>query len=133
MAAAIRELGAKVQFFTLIPEFRPEPHYQLWAEPGTNHYKPGDTRTDAVAGKLLSSGLEVALDKHLGLLNIEYRAKRESLRLGPIELRIICPGSYERFRKESCASGISDAQIKVAHLNPKEQTRKFFSYCLLQT
>jgi hypothetical protein len=94
-----------------LPVFRPEPHYELYLE------LDGTQAQDETA-------LARAFDRHLGRLNIEYEAKRESLRLTEVKA-IRLPGeSYERLRKELVAQGVPDAQVKVSHLNPKNQVRQ---------
>ncbi|HIA53340.1 MAG TPA: hypothetical protein EYN91_14840, partial [Candidatus Melainabacteria bacterium] len=111
MLAAQKELNFKARFFTLIPVFRPEPHYELYLE------FDGPAISDET---LLAS----AFDRHLSRLNIEYEAKRESHRLADIKVVRLPADSYERLRKELVGQGVPDAQIKVSHLNPKSQIRQ---------
>ncbi|MBX9692929.1 MAG: GH3 auxin-responsive promoter family protein [Cyanobacteria bacterium] len=103
-----------VRFFTLIPEFRPDPHYQLWIEPD--------------GCELSSSALrELAerFDRTLGSLNIEYQVKRDSQRLGQIVPYLISAGTYESLRRHLVAHGTPDSQIKVSHLNPKDDLKSY--------
>jgi hypothetical protein len=104
-------------FFTLMPKFDPEPHYQLWIEGST---------------EIKLSTLCKSLDQHLKVLNVEYAAKRQSQRLGEITAQEIQPGTYESLRKHLTASGTPDSQIKVSHLNPKSEIRQFLEDRLLQ-
>lgn len=112
MAAALAELSARVRFFTVVPEFRPSPHYRLWVEA-----VPGDG-----AARLLDL-IGESFDRQLGRVNIEYGAKRASGRLDPVAVEWLRGGAYERLRKALVASGIPDSQIKLSHLNPKAETR----------
>lgn len=114
---AANQLGRRLRFFTVIPQFRPEPHYELWVEADPGHEFTADEQVAALAQ---------AVDRELAVENIEYQTKRESLRLHNIEGRLLAPGTYESFRKHLTAAGIADAQIKVSHLNPKSEARQFF-------
>ncbi|HEY9786153.1 MAG TPA: GH3 auxin-responsive promoter family protein [Candidatus Obscuribacterales bacterium] len=109
--AAMRELGMRVRFFTLIPRFRPEPHYELLVE------------IDGGEQKQEPRGIAQAFDKALAKANIEYAAKRESQRLAEVEVRLLEDGAYERIRRKMVESGVPDAQIKISHLNPKDAVR----------
>jgi hypothetical protein len=111
MLATQKELNFRARFFTLIPVFRPEPHYELYLE------FDGAPFQDV-------SALSETFDRHLSHLNIEYEAKRQSHRLTAIKTVSLPFESYERVRKELVAQGVPDAQIKVSHLNPKSQVRQ---------
>jgi hypothetical protein len=111
MLATQKELNFRARFFTLIPVFRPEPHYELYLE------FDGAPFQDV-------SALSETFDRHLSRLNIEYEAKRQSHRLTAIKTVSLPFESYERLRKELVAQGVPDAQIKVSHLNPKSQVRQ---------
>lgn len=111
MLAAQKELNFRARFFTLIPVFRPEPHYELYLE------FDGNVSVD-------ESRLSSTFDRHLCRLNIEYEAKRESHRLTDVKVVRLPVDSYERLRKDLVAQGVPDAQIKVSHLNPKTQIRQ---------
>jgi hypothetical protein len=108
--------GCSVRFFTVVPQFRPEPHYDLWVE------------FESISG--ISSDPEVKLrdmaaqfDRQMGLKNIEYLAKRESQRLAPATARLLPGGTYDQLRRNLVAQGVPDAQIKVSHLNPKDEVK----------
>jgi hypothetical protein len=62
--------------------------------------------------------LGARLDRELAVVNLEYRAKRESGRLGPVEVAHVEVGWSVQLRRErSLASATAaDAQFKVAHL-----------------
>lgn len=115
MRSALRQHQLDCRYFTVLPEFRPNPHYKLMFEPEKND------GAEAQLHQLLQS-----FESELCRLNIEYQTKRESLRLDPPELVLIKPGSYEQLRKRMSAEGVPDAQIKLSHLNPKEQVRQYF-------
>ncbi|MBZ0253977.1 MAG: GH3 auxin-responsive promoter family protein, partial [Candidatus Methylomirabilis sp.] len=84
-----------------------EPRYQVLVE----------TEAGAEAPDGLLADLLVAMDRELGEANIEYRAKRDSLRLAPPKLVVLAPGSYERFRKARLGEGAHDAHVKTPHLS----------------
>lgn len=111
LTRCIARLGIRVRFFTVVPVFRPEPHYEIWIEAETHEEK-----MDALA---------YAFDEELSDLNIEYEAKRASGRLSSVKLRALKTGAYEDFRKHLVAFGTPDAQIKISHLNPKTEVREF--------
>ncbi|HEY9772792.1 MAG TPA: GH3 auxin-responsive promoter family protein [Planktothrix sp.] len=114
--ATMAATGCSVRFFTVVPQFRPEPHYDLWVE------------FESISG--ISSDPEVKLrdmaaqfDRQMGLKNIEYLAKRESQRLAPATARLLPGGTYDQLRRNLVAQGVPDAQIKVSHLNPKDEVK----------
>lgn len=108
MSATLAELNIKAGYFTLIPEFRPEPHYELYFE--------GDGSS--------ADNLAKEFDHQLGKFNSEYQTKRESQRLHPVELKELERGTYEALRKKLVASGVPDSQIKISHLNPKDDLKQ---------
>ncbi len=111
MLATQKDLNFRARFFTLLPVFRPEPHYELYLE------FDGPACQDEMT-------LSRSFDGHLSRLNIEYEAKRDSHRLSGIKVVRLPFDSYERLRKELVGAGVPDAQIKVSHLNPKAQVRQ---------
>jgi len=111
MLAAQRDLNFRARFFTLVPVFRPEPHYELYLE-----FEGAPVSDQATLAR--------TFDRHLRRLNIEYEAKRDSHRLADIKVVRLPADSYERLRKELVGQGVPDAQIKVSHLNPKTQIRQ---------
>ncbi len=70
--------------YTLAPCWDSPPYYALLLEEG------GVTESQAQS---LARGVE----RHLNALNIEYRSKRATLRLGPVRLRRIPPGTWAEF------------------------------------
>lgn len=117
MRKTLQDLSADLRFFTVIPEFRPEPHYEIWMEGDSEH-------PDALA---LAERIASRFDERLAQENIEYETKRASARLSPVTFQIIERGTYEAFRKHLTAKGTPDAQIKISHLNPKAETRDFLA------
>ena len=105
-------LALKANFFTVIPEFRPSPHYQLWIE--FDHYPPEEQI------RLIAENFDRALCR----INSEYETKRQSLRLAEPEVTLLKPGTYRELRKTLVAEGTPDAQIKISHLNPKSEIKK---------
>ena len=66
------------------------------------------------------------IDRRLRALNIEYDSKRQSGRLGPLEVRWLQSGAGDRYRMERVAAGQRDAQFKYLHLqNAHECTFDF--------
>ncbi|MHC4562767.1 MAG: GH3 auxin-responsive promoter family protein [Planctomycetota bacterium] len=66
-----------------------------------------------------------ALDKQLKEINIEYKSKRDSLRLGPPVLHVMREGWYEAGRKRWVDEGRRAFQAKTIVLSPvREQTVK---------
>lgn len=58
------------------------------------------------------------LERALGEANLEYAAKRASLRLGPPRLLRLSPGSFARERAARVRAGAPDSQVKPPHLVP---------------
>jgi hypothetical protein len=110
--ACTKMLDLKANFFTVVPEFKPTPHYQLWIE--FDHY-PLNEKIQLLARNL---------DRTIGRNNCEYESKRESSRLAPATVTLLKPGTYKQLRKALVAEGIPDAQIKISHLNPKAEIKK---------
>jgi hypothetical protein len=118
VSAAIQVCGIKLRFFTVIPKFRPEPHYELWCEPF------GEESSRLISSES-TERLRQEFDKQLRLKNIEYEAKRQSDRLADTTVEFLAVGAYEELRKHLVAGGVPDAQVKISHLNPKEEILKF--------
>ena len=114
---ALSECSMGARFFTVIPQFDPTPHYSLWLEL---------QNPDAPCPTSFLEKLANSFDRELSQMNHEYSDKRRSLRLDPPGIRVIKPGSYEALRKELVSKGTPDSQVKLSHLNPKEDTRVFF-------
>lgn len=121
MSATLAQLQLPCRFFTVMPQFKPEPHYQVVLEPDyESQAMPADMESNLAC-------LPEVFDCRLGLQNIEYKTKRDSLRLGPVTVQVLEAGTYERLRKLLASSGVHDSQIKISHLNPKEDVRDFLA------
>lgn len=115
MKQLLSEDGLGIRYFSLVPEFRPQPHYRLWIE--------------AIEGSSLDCErlaiLARRFDQQLCHLNVEYKSKRESFRLDPVTVEQLQAGVYEKCRKWLVAAGIPDSQVKLSHLNPKPEIASF--------
>jgi GH3 auxin-responsive promoter len=113
VSASLDNKNMICRFFTVIPEFRPEPHYELLIET-TNQLNQRELQE-----------LQERFDFYLGERNDEYKTKRQSQRLSsPIAFQLQ-PGSYEELRKKLVEAGVPDAQIKISHLNPKDDIKSY--------
>jgi hypothetical protein len=108
VVATVGALAARhrlvLEGFTLLPAKDGFPRYVLLAELAA---RP--------AGETLRA-LPRALDAELQQRNIEYGAKRTSLRLEAPELWLVARGGYEALRQRRIAGGANDAQIKPVGL-----------------
>lgn len=68
------------------------------------------------------------LERKLRLNNVEYAAKRESLRISPPVLRIIKKGQFEEYRKRKVEAGRPDSQFKIVRLTPDTSFMEEFAY-----
>ena len=59
-------------------------------------------RTD-LAGPEQGRRLAALLDRQLGEENIEYRSKRDSLRLGPVRLELLSAGAWAQWDRQRLA------------------------------
>jgi len=117
--SAAVDCSFRIRFFSVIPQFRPEPHYQLWFEP----------EIECTTSQI--EELNRSFDRHLRLNNIEYEAKRDSNRLANTSVGVLQSGTYEELRKHLVSNGVPDAQVKISHLNPKEDILEFLKQNLL--
>ncbi|MBI2808027.1 MAG: GH3 auxin-responsive promoter family protein [Planctomycetes bacterium] len=92
MGAVLRELDLTLTAYSVAPCWHDElPYYGLFLE-----------RTD-LAGKDQGVELVKRLDDRLGGINIEYAAKRESRRLGPIRLFLLPSGAWLQWDRQRLA------------------------------
>ena len=56
------------------------------------------------------------VENSLGDINMEYKTKRLSQRLGDPKLKVLEKGSFEKFRKSRLSVLRHDSQFKAAHL-----------------
>lgn len=97
-------IGIGVEFFCACLEWQIPPCYSFLVEFTQEH--------DAGKKKSFLNHIE----ENLGKINIEYKAKRSSQRLGNPKLKILEKGSFERFRKARLAVLQHDSQFKASHL-----------------
>ena len=64
-----------------------------------------------------SAALAASVDAHLAALNCEYRAKRESERLAPLEVRWLAPDTGERYKAHCVERGQREGQFKMVALD----------------
>jgi hypothetical protein len=108
MTAVTPSEGPQIEGFTLHPAPYGFPHYVLLIEPSGNpQWTP--------------MSLLVAFERELCKQNIEYDAKRRSQRLGPLELWVAAPGTYDAIRRRRISAGGNDSQIKPVHLTRNAQ------------
>lgn len=92
MTDVLRELNLNLTAYSLAPCWDDEqPYYGLFVERGD------------LNGREQSLKLAQALDQRLCAVNIEYAAKRDSLRLGPLRLQIIPTGAWQTWDRERLA------------------------------
>ena len=78
-------------------------------------YRFGVEPRDALDGAAKAELLRAA-ERGLREANVEYAAKRDSLRLGPPRLDILEAGAFERYRAQKVAAGAPDSHVKPPHL-----------------
>jgi hypothetical protein len=96
--------GINVEFFCACLEYQIPPTYSFLVEFASD--------LDQSQKK---SFLNV-IEDNLGEINMEYKTKRLSQRLGDPKLKILEKGSFERFRKSRLSVLQHDSQFKAAHL-----------------
>lgn len=92
MTDVLRELNLNLTAYSLAPCWDDEqPYYGLFVERGDMN------------GREQSVKLAQALDQRLCAVNIEYAAKRDSRRLGPLRLQIIPTGAWQVWDRQRLA------------------------------
>ncbi|WP_337177576.1 GH3 auxin-responsive promoter family protein [Paludisphaera sp.] len=105
--AAQRAAGVRLRSYLLLPVWGDPPSYGLLVE-------ASDIPDEATAARL-----DAAVEEQLRALNVEYAAKRDSLRLGPVRTTRIKDGAWAEFQKQRLArSGGTVEQYKQPHLIP---------------
>jgi hypothetical protein len=104
VTSAMAALRLDVRGFCVAPELIHPPRYVLCVE--MSQHLESAART----------ALLLAFDQELKRANVEYRAKRESLRLGDPVLREAPLGAFERERARRVQQGAPDAHLKPPHL-----------------
>ncbi len=99
--AAQRRLGMRLNAFLVLPSWGEPPRYTLLVE-------QGDLGDNGAAGRL-----EAAVEAELSKQNSEYENRRQTLRLDPIRIRRLAPGSWSDFQRRRLAqSGGTVEQYK---------------------
>ncbi len=105
---AMRRVGASTKLplagFSVSAELTDPPRYLFAVE------------LESDVGDATLRALLEACDRELGDVNVEYRAKRDSLRLGRPVLVLLERGAYVRDRARRVALGAADGQVKPPHL-----------------
>ncbi|MGE3267669.1 MAG: GH3 auxin-responsive promoter family protein [Chloroflexota bacterium] len=104
-----------IRHFAAVPQFDSPPRYAFFLELGQEMTEPQ------------LQGLAARLDHALCAENVEYEAKRDSLRLGPPLLKVVAQGTFQKYRQERVSAGAPEAQVKVPHLTPDREFGKEFT------
>ncbi|WP_141734503.1 GH3 auxin-responsive promoter family protein [Oligoflexus tunisiensis] len=67
-------------------------------------------------GSPLCENFAREVDAQLQAINMEYRSKRTTMRLHPIEIQVTLPNAYERFKAWRVSQGIRETQYKMVYL-----------------
>ncbi|WP_165222623.1 GH3 auxin-responsive promoter family protein [Aquisphaera insulae] len=114
--AAQQALGLRFRSYLLLPAWGDPPSYVLLVE---SHDLPGGDRDGRLAAEV---------EARLRELNIEYAAKRDSLRLGPVRTILVPDGSWAEFQRRRLAkSGGTVEQYKQPHLIPDVEALSHFN------
>jgi hypothetical protein len=114
---AASRLGLRPKAYLVLPIWGDPPSYCLLLE--------SDDLPDPHADDLLSA----AVDDQLGRVNLEYENRRQTLRLGPIVIRRLVPGSWADFQRQRLArSGGTAEQYKQPCLLPDVRAIEQFRF-----
>ncbi len=102
---AEKHAGQNLTGFSVVCELSDPPRYVFAVEP-TIELAPD-------AAQKLLSGFDEGLKKE----NMEYLAKRDSLRLGPPKLAELEQGAFDQERSRKVAAGAPDSHVKPPHLS----------------
>ena len=104
---AQRAAGLRLRSYLLAPVWGDPPSYGLLVE------------TSDLADEAAAERLGAAVEERLRELNVEYAAKRDTLRLGPVRTIRLRDGAWADFQKRRLArSGGTVEQYKQPHLIP---------------
>jgi hypothetical protein len=102
---AIRQHGLpEVDHFILAVQLADTPYYMGFVE-------STPVLTDSVL-----SGMARTIDLSLQLQNVEYKDKRQSLRLGGVQLCTVPHGTFMKIRQKRVLQGSPEAQVKIPFL-----------------
>lgn len=96
--------GLRLAGLSVTVELDDPPRYLFAVEPSASPTE-GDLRR-----------LRAALERALRSVNMEYDAKRSSMRLGPPGLVILEEGAFDRYRAARVQAGAPDSHVKPPHL-----------------
>jgi hypothetical protein len=108
-SAAAAGAGVPLAGFTCTVRLAETPYYLIGAEP------------EAAADETKLLDLLARFDRELGRVNMEYEAKRKSLRLAPPRLVVLARGAFERYRQDQVKNGAPDSHCKPPHLARDEK------------
>jgi GH3 auxin-responsive promoter len=92
MAEVLKELNLTITAYSLAPCWDEElPYYGLFVERGD------------LAGRAQGLQLTETLDRRLAQVNVEYAAKRDSQRLGPVRLALLATGAWQQWDRQRLA------------------------------
>jgi len=60
------------------------------------------------------------VDEQLKIIDIDYRDIDAYLKLQPVRVTLLCPGTFQHFTEEKVKEGASLAHLKPIHMNPPE-------------
>ena len=99
----LEAMGRTARFLMMLADEEGR-RYRLYVEP--------------IGGPALDSAtLAAAIDERLAHLNVEYRAKRGSDRLAPLEVRVLAPDTGEAYRHDCVRRGQREGQFKMVALD----------------
>jgi len=124
VAGAFAAVGRPVLFYVLVAVDDPAA-YRLLVERSPEDQTPGapgqasaphDNRADLAGDAAATEALAADIDRRLGAQNIEYHAKRDSGRLGPLTIGWLPSGTADACRGAAVRAGQREGQLKMAAL-----------------
>lgn len=91
-------------------------HFILSVQLGNPPFYTGFVEPNGEISDSVLKAMASTLDQSLQLQNIEYRDKRQSMRLGGIVLDRVNPGTFRRLRQQKVSAGAPEAQVKFPFL-----------------
>lgn len=94
----------RIEHFILAVQLAEPPFYQGFVE------------TKGELPESVLSALSRTIDQSLQLQNVEYKDKRQSLRLASLQLQTVPAGTFRRLRQQRVSDGAPEAQVKIPFL-----------------
>ncbi len=94
----------EIDHFIMAVQFDNTPYYQGFVE------------SSQELPESLLKAMAHSIDLSLQLQNIEYKDKRESMRLAPVALECVPRGTFTRLRQQRVLDGAPEAQVKIPFL-----------------